>query len=120
MSGQWWSTVIDCEDPEALATFYAELLGLERLSTEEDWINIGHGQDRPKLSFQKVERLVPPRWPSADQPQQMHLDILADDMQADGQRAVQLGATLVDDSDDGFHVYTDPAGHPFCFLRSPD
>jgi hypothetical protein len=48
-------------------------------------------------------------------PQQVHLDIMVEDVAASGPRALALGATKLD----GDHVYADPAGHPFCLIRRP-
>jgi hypothetical protein len=57
----------------------------------------------------------------------MHLDLWIDDLTAANERAIALGARLVKLADDpaaaqGFQVYADPAGHPFCLCwdwRSP-
>jgi Glyoxalase-like domain len=48
-------------------------------------------------------------------PQQLHLDIMVEDVAAAGPRALALGAVKLDGDD----VYADPAGHPFCLIRRP-
>lgn len=35
-----WSVVLDCPDPEALATFYEQLIELPRVSTEDDQVHL--------------------------------------------------------------------------------
>jgi hypothetical protein len=41
MIGWLEKTVIDCPDPRALATFYAELLGMRVNQDGDDWVIIG-------------------------------------------------------------------------------
>jgi hypothetical protein len=48
-------------------------------------------------------------------PQQIHLDIMVEDVAAAGPEALALGAAKLD----GPGVYADPAGHPFCLIRRP-
>ncbi|MFI7586680.1 VOC family protein [Spongisporangium articulatum] len=109
------NTVFDCPDAGALAAFYAGLLDLQVIVDEPDWVKIeGDGH---RLAFQRVDDYAPPRWPDPAFPQQGHLDLLVDDRDAVGaveQRAFDLGATRLPGAGDGFYVYADPAGHPFC------
>ena len=49
----------------------------------------------------------------------MHLDLWVEDLQAAHEEVMSLGARLLRTADDpeadeGFQVYADPAGHPFC------
>ena len=90
--GKWQALVIDCEDPDALAGFYQELLGMIRVQEEDEFISIGDAADRPAVAFQRVERLVRPQWPDADHPQQMHVDVLVDDLDAGEAAVLRLGA----------------------------
>ncbi|WP_460942559.1 VOC family protein [Okibacterium endophyticum] len=116
MIATWHSTVIDCPDPAALADFYQELLGLDRLDTSDDWVTIGDAPDRPRIAFQRVEGYRQPEWPGQIVPQQMHLDVQVKDLD-EGERAVlALGARDANSKHDGFRVYLDPAGHPFCLV----
>ena len=116
MIGKWQSLVIDCEDPDKLASFYQELLGMIRVQENDEWISIGDADDRPAMDFQRVERLVRPQWPDADHPQQMHVDVLVADLDAAEAEVLRLGATSLDAGTDTFRVYTDPSGHPFCLV----
>ncbi|MDF9752479.1 VOC family protein [Arthrobacter sp. ES3-54] len=116
MIGKWQALVIDCEDPDKLASFYQELLGMIRVQENDEFISIGDAADRPAVALQRVERLVRPQWPDADHPQQMHVDVLVADLDAAEAEVLRLGATSLDAGTDTFRVYTDPSGHPFCLV----
>jgi hypothetical protein len=64
--------------------------------------------------FQQVAEFTPPRWPDPAAPQQAHLDILVDDIDAGEARALELGATRLPHGEKHFRVFADPVGHPFC------
>jgi catechol 2,3-dioxygenase-like lactoylglutathione lyase family enzyme len=111
------SLVLDCPDPAALATFYAAMLDWE-LDVKPDWADVraDYGQC---LSFQPVADYRPPDWPSQDVPQQMHLDVIVDDLEAAEAAVLELGATKPDHQPGTtFRVFLDPAGHPFCLCTS--
>jgi len=116
MIGQWQALVIDCEDPDKLADFYQELLGMIRVQEEEEWISIGDAADRPAVAFQRVDRLVRPQWPDPEHPQQMHVDVKVGDLDAGEAEVLRLGATRQTGGGKTFRVYTDPSGHPFCLV----
>ena len=112
-------TVIDCPDPAALADFYAELLGW-RVDEDrsDDWVEI-LAENGQRLAFQGVERFRAPEWPGQDVPQQMHLDVVVDDLDAGEAAVVRLGATKHEHQPGTtFRVFLDPAGHPFCLCKS--
>ncbi|SDO54173.1 hypothetical protein SAMN04515671_1271 [Nakamurella panacisegetis] len=117
-----WGVVLGSPDPVALASFYERLLDWERRSGEDPtWVTSGpRGSDaRPGLSFQLEENHVPPAWPAepGEQQMQIHLDILVDDLDAAGEKATALGATLAGfQPQEDVRVYLDPAGHPFCLF----
>jgi hypothetical protein len=66
------------------------------------------------LMFQQVSGYRAPQWPDPSRPQQAHLDILVDDLDAGEARALAIGATRLDGGGPTFRVFADPAGHPFC------
>jgi catechol 2,3-dioxygenase-like lactoylglutathione lyase family enzyme len=117
MIGRLRTTVIDCPDPRALAAFYAELTGLPLIEEDSDdeWVTLGGlpGQ-HPRLAFQRAPDLRPPTWPDPERPQQLHLDVTVDDIETAEQAALALGARRLPGEGEGFRVYADPAGHPFC------
>ncbi|MEU6664091.1 VOC family protein [Streptomyces sp. NPDC046821] len=111
--------VLDCPDPRALAEFYAEVLGGTVTGDEGRWVDLevpgGHA-----LAFQEAPDFVAPAWPSADRPQQFHLDLNVEDLDAAEKEVLALGATVLDAEDRSrtWRVYADPAGHPFCLCAS--
>jgi hypothetical protein len=107
------SLVLDCPDPVALATFYGALLDW-RVDASPEWgeVRADNGQC---FCFQPVEAYTPPDWPGQAVPQQMHLDVIVDDLDAGEEAVVALGATRHHDQPGTrFRVFLDPAGHPFC------
>jgi catechol 2,3-dioxygenase-like lactoylglutathione lyase family enzyme len=116
MIGRWHGLVIDCPDPARLASFYEELLGMQRVQDEGDWVVIGDAPDRPGLAFQRVPAFRPPLWPDPEHPQQMHLDVRVDDLDRGEQQVIALGGRRLDAGADTFRVFTDPVGHPFCLI----
>jgi hypothetical protein len=46
----------------------------------------------------------------------MHVDVRVDDLSRAEHAALELGATLLQGGE-RFHVYADPAGHPFCLAE---
>jgi len=72
----------------------------------------------PRLGFQFAPNYVAPNWPDGES-QQIHLDLYVDDIAAGHAEAMALGARLLKlsahpESAERFHIYADPAGHPFC------
>lgn len=109
--------VLDCPDPPALATFYAELLGWTVAEDSDDtwaWIVSPHG--RPTMCFQPAADYRPPTWPDPERPQMLHLDVEVSDLDAEHERVVRIGARPLTDRQGSFRVYADPAGHPFCLV----
>lgn len=69
------------------------------------------------LAFQRAPGHPAPTWPGPVVPQQMHLDVMVDDVDVDAATVsvLGLGATRLS----GAHVFADPAGHPFCLIHRP-
>lgn len=95
------------------------------VDVDDDWhMVIVDGQFR--VGVQLAPEHVPPDWPGGEPKQQIHLDLWVDDFNAAHTRVMSLGATVLQrpesiDSPDGFQVYADPAGHPFCLCwGAPD
>lgn len=116
MIGSWHGLVIDCKEPQNLASFYQELLGYTRVQDESDWVVIGKSPDQPGIAFQKIENYVAPTWPEEHIPTQMHIDIRVNSLEAAAESAIMLGATLLSNSEKIFWVFNDPEGHPFCLV----
>jgi hypothetical protein len=110
--------VFDAADLAAESGFWAGLLG-GAVEASEDWHSVlvdGEG----RIDVQLAPNHVPPDWPDGSPPQQIHLDLYVDDMQAAHEQAIALGARLLKAANDSetFQVYADPAGHPFCLCRA--
>jgi catechol 2,3-dioxygenase-like lactoylglutathione lyase family enzyme len=111
--------VLDCPDPQALASFYEELLGWRRTQDEPGWVKLAGPEGGAGLSFQQEEHFITPTWPagSGDQQMQVHLDIHVDDLDVAGAHATAVGAHLASHQpQDDVRVYLDPVGHPFCLF----
>jgi predicted enzyme related to lactoylglutathione lyase len=114
--GRFPSFVIDCPDPAALATFYASVLGWKAEITP-GWADIR--SENGCISFQKVDDYTPPDWPGQGVPQQMHLDVIVEDLDSAESAVVALGASRhPHQPGTSFRVVLDPAGHPFCLCLS--
>ena len=86
-----------------------------KVDVSSDWAEVRaeYGQC---ICFQQVEGYTPPAWPAQEMPQQMHLDVMVDDLDAAEPMVLTLGARRLAG---GAHVYADPAGHPFCLIPRP-
>jgi predicted enzyme related to lactoylglutathione lyase len=111
-----FAVTIDAPDAAALARFYAALMGMEVTYDGPEGSLIA--ADGKSVMFQQIANYNPPRWPDPQHPQQAHLDLLCEDIDAVEAEALQLGAVKLRDDPEGFRVFADPAGHPFC-LTTP-
>jgi catechol 2,3-dioxygenase-like lactoylglutathione lyase family enzyme len=110
---------LDCPDPRALADFYSALTGAPVERDDGDWVQLA-ATGGAALAFQQAPDHVPPRWPSAEQPQQLHLDFDVPDLDTAEQRVLAIGARKHDHQPGTtFRVFLDPAGHPFCLCLDP-
>ena len=127
-------TVLDSLDPRRAAEFWREVLGWAYRPGDEpppagqpdprgeDWLVLRNPDGGIGLAFQGVAGLPRTTWPRPGVPQQLHLDLTVPDvaaLDAEHERVLGLGATLLDDSrqrdpEEPLRVYGDPDGHPFC------
>jgi catechol 2,3-dioxygenase-like lactoylglutathione lyase family enzyme len=127
--------VLDTIDARGLAEFYRELLGFTYREGDEppeagqndekgrDWLVLDDPPGTPRIAFQQVGELRESTWPDGRVPAQLHLDLTvpdADALEREHERAVGLGARLLedrpDDEEEPIRVYADPSGHPFCIF----
>lgn len=112
--------VLDCPDPQALARFWAGLLGGEPVEWYPGWVTIEpppHGQ---RLSFQ-ASRAV-----SDDDSLRMHVDLFVLDLDRAHHRVLACGGQYLGEhlsprpgpggESIPWRVYADPAGHRFCLV----
>jgi catechol 2,3-dioxygenase-like lactoylglutathione lyase family enzyme len=115
------SIVLECADPEPIATFWSDVLGLPVAQQDDDWWALERPSSGPRMAFQVVDAYEPPAWPGQHGEQQVHLDIEVDDLTAAVTRVLELGARQLSDviDEDGsgqWQVFADPSGHPFCLV----
>jgi catechol 2,3-dioxygenase-like lactoylglutathione lyase family enzyme len=112
--------VVDARDPEALAAWWAEVLGYRVLGREDGAVEIGpeagFGGAAPTLVFTPVAEPSPGK-------ARLHLDLNATDRDQDAEleRLLGLGATRADvgqTGEESWHVLADPEGNPFCLLST--
>lgn len=109
---------IDCPDGERLSPFYTALLGYKVKYSQDKMAWIGAEEPIPlgEILFQPVSDYNAPQWPDPAHPQQMHLDVLVDDVDAAERQVLALGARRLPGEGADWRVYADPDGHPFCLL----
>lgn len=115
MQGRLHHVVLDCPEPRALAEFYAALLGQPVTYDSGDFAVVAVDATSSGLAFQRAPGQVAPTWPDPAVPQQIHLDVMVEDVAGAEAFVLGLGATRL--AGDG--VFADPAGHPFCLIRRP-
>ncbi len=108
---------LDCRAPWELAEFYGAITEWEvEEGSEDDWVQL-RSDTGATIAFQLAPDHQPPEWPSADRPQQLHIDFDVDDLDAAEEQVLALGARKAEvQPGKTFRVYLDPAGHPFCLV----
>jgi catechol 2,3-dioxygenase-like lactoylglutathione lyase family enzyme len=115
MIGSLSGIALECRDPKTLAAFYSAVTGWPVVYDSPDWVSIGVEGAAWHLSFQRSPGHQPPTWPDETSSMQFHLHFRAPDLDVAEAEVLGLGATRLG-GDAGFHVYADPAGHPFCLV----
>lgn len=108
--------VFDAADLHTESRFWAGVLD-GTVEAEEDWHTV-LVEGAPRIGVQLAPDHIRPQWPEG-QPQQVHLDLVVEEIEPAHERVMDLGAALLqpeaeNDSPNAFRVYADPAGHPFC------
>jgi catechol 2,3-dioxygenase-like lactoylglutathione lyase family enzyme len=114
MRGRLHHVVVDCADPAACARFYSALLGQPITYQDDDFVVVAANDTTSGLAFQRAPDHRPPTWPDSSVPQQLHLDVMVEDVADATARVLGLGATQLAEG-----VFADPAGHPFCLIPRP-
>lgn len=103
--------IIDCADPERLASFWAELLGRPVAARTGPYVWLTRG-DGPGVGFQKVAE------PKSGK-NRVHFDVASADPAAERQRIEALGGRVLQRYEEGgFLVMADPEGNEFCVIPS--
>ena len=110
---------LDCAEVTPVADFWKAALDYEQVASDGENYAMLQGGSGPALGFGKVEGYEPPGWPNQHGSKQFHLDLAADDIDAETERLVGLGATLAEPQPgETWRVLLDPAGHPFCVTNA--
>jgi len=115
--GRLHHVVLDTADPAGLARFWSALLGQPVTYASENWVVVAPDDHTSGLAFQLAPDHRPPVWGDRDRPQQVHPDVMVDDVGAAERAIEELGATGLASPDGS--VWADPAGHPFCLVPRP-
>ncbi|NOK60483.1 MAG: hypothetical protein GFH27_549297n82 [Chloroflexi bacterium AL-W] len=100
---------VDCADPPALATFWAEALGVNVLFANEHLSSIVDPQSiMPEIEFQRVPEPKTVK-------NRLHFDIRATDREAEVQRLLGLGGRVIEQFKT-WTVMADPEGNEFCIV----
>ncbi|RKS71240.1 putative enzyme related to lactoylglutathione lyase [Actinomadura pelletieri DSM 43383] len=101
--------IIDCEDPERLALFWAQVLGRPITARTGPYVWLERG-DGPGLGFQKVTE------PKVGK-NRIHFDVASPDPAAEQERVESLGGQRLQQyASGGFLVMADPEGNEFCII----
>ncbi|BCJ36860.1 glyoxalase [Actinocatenispora thailandica] len=102
---------IDCAEPRALARFWSAALDVAAVFESDEFVLLGAGGDgEPELGLQQVPE------PRAGK-NRVHVDLRTDDVPAEVDRLVAIGASkIAEHTMPGVHwtVLADPAGNEFC------
>lgn len=112
------SFVLDCPAPGRLAEFYGALLDWQ-VRVDGRWAEVRNAAGDQCICFQQVDDFRAPEWPGQAVPQQLHIDVMVDDLDVAERAVVELGAVRAEHQPGTtFRVFLDPAGHPFCLCVS--
>jgi hypothetical protein len=112
--------LIDCADPEALATWWQGVLGWERSEEDDDEVDpedveLRNPDGYPHLLFLKVPEAKSVK-------NRIHLDLnpTGCDQPEELERLLGLGAKRIDNGqgEQTWVVLADPEGNEFCLLRT--
>ena len=103
----------DCADPQRLAEFWAAVTGFQVQSASATG-----GKSEVRNDILEFPRLLFIRVPEGKTVKnRLHLDLQAEDMEAEVTRLAELGATVLEERKLADHTWTvlrDPEGNEFC------
>ena len=106
--------VLDCRDPETLATFWSQALGYQSIGAAGSYFLLlpPEGEAGPQLLLQRVPE------PKAGK-NRMHFDLHTPDIESEAERLLGLGATRAREAPRSEHgsswiLMQDPEGNEFC------
>jgi predicted enzyme related to lactoylglutathione lyase len=109
-----------CAEPERLAEFWSALLDYEPKAAGDSWIATDPRGEGTRLLFNRMEKS-----PAIEVP--IHVDINVPDRDAELERVLQLGGSLVEtkshsigELSETWTVMRDPEGNGFCIQSPPN
>lgn len=111
---------LDCskKDVAAMVEFYGRLTGFTSDPLSEDTMPAVFGPNL-SINFQPVEGYRRPTFPTEERGQMIHLDFFVEDLEEAKAYARSIGAEEAPEQfGDSWHIFLDPAGHPFCLTRN--
>nr|WP_185046817.1 VOC family protein [Actinoplanes octamycinicus] len=113
--GRLHHLILDGPDPLGLARFWSAVLGEPVTYDDGDFVVVAKDTTTSGMAFQRAPDQRAATWPDPAVPQQMHVDVMVDDLAEAAAAVLALGAVRLA----GENVFADPAGHPFCLIRRP-
>jgi predicted enzyme related to lactoylglutathione lyase len=110
--GKFWAQALGWPDEPIDQSFMQQLLdaGIDERETTSFYVTRETPTSRPRLLFQRREKSRPASYP-------IHLDLRADDREAELTRLTELGATVQETKTNAHTTWTimrDPESNPFC------
>ena len=108
--GRVADVVFDADDPDALAAFWSQLLGVRVAGRRGPYVVLEPQEAGPRFVFQRTQAAKSGK-------NRVHVDLRVADPRA-AQRDVERlgGRTLPEYASGGFLVMADPEGNEFCLL----
>ncbi len=113
LPGSLGHLVVDCADPDRLAAFWCEMLGVEVQSRWNQYVILApHQEGAPGLAFQQVPEAKTTK-------NRVHLDFTVDDLAVATELILGAGGSQVDQHEQGgviARIMADPEGNEFCLV----
>jgi predicted enzyme related to lactoylglutathione lyase len=119
MALHWEHVTVDARDAGALAAFWAEVLGWGVGPRASSQMAVIGGPERPRDTPGWLFLQVPETKTAKNR---MHVDLQADDLDAETDRLVALGARVLHEKREWgarWRSFTDPEGNEFCVVARP-
>ena len=90
--GRLHHVIYDTPDPMGLARFWSAVLGQPITYTSDDFVVVAPHEDHSGMAFQLAPDHQAPVWGDPTRPQQVHQDVMVDDVPTAERQVAALGA----------------------------